>query len=29
MEGDTAAVYGILDMRRDPVWLRAELRKRT
>jgi len=29
MEGDTASVYAILDMRRDPAWLRAELRKRT
>jgi len=27
--GDTACVYAILDMRRDPVWLRAELGKRT
>ena len=27
--GDTALVYAILDMRRDPVWLRAELGKRT
>jgi hypothetical protein len=29
IEGDTACVYAILDMRRDPVWLRAELIKRT
>lgn len=28
VEGDTAYVYAILDMRRDPVWLRAELEKR-
>jgi plasmid stabilization system protein ParE len=29
IEGDTACVYAILDMRRDPIWLRAELGKRT
>jgi len=29
VEGDTACVYAILDMRRDPVLLRAEVRKRT
>ena len=29
VEADTALVYGILDMRRDPVWIRAELDKRT
>ena len=29
IEDDTACVYAILDMRRDPVWLRAELSKRT
>lgn len=28
-EGDTAFVYAILDMRRDPVWLRVELERRT
>ena len=27
-EGDTAFVYAILDMRRDPLWIRGELRKR-
>ena len=29
IKGDTACVFAILDMRRDPVWLRAELSKRT
>jgi hypothetical protein len=29
IEGDTACVYAILDMRRDPVWLRTELSRRT
>lgn len=29
IEGDTAFVYAIMDMRRDPIWLRAELEKRT
>ncbi len=28
VEGDTAFVYAILDMRRDPLWIRGELRKR-
>lgn len=28
VEGDTARVYAILDMRRDPAWIRAELLKR-
>jgi hypothetical protein len=28
IEGDTACVYAILDMRRDPLWLRDELSKR-
>ncbi len=28
-EGDTAFVYAILDMRRDPSWVRAELKRRT
>ena len=28
VEGDTAFVYAILDMRRDPVWLRTELVRR-
>lgn len=28
LEGDIAYVYAILDMRRDPLWLRAELEKR-
>ena len=27
--GDTVCVYAILDMRRDPLWLRAELGGRT
>jgi len=27
-EGDTAFIYAILDMRRDPLWIRGELRKR-
>ena len=27
--GKTAYVYAVLDMRRDPIWLRAELGKRT
>ena len=26
--GDTAAVYAILDMRRDPLWIRKELERR-
>jgi hypothetical protein len=29
LQADTACVYAILDMRRDPVWLRTELGKRT
>lgn len=28
-DSDSAFVFAILDMRRDPVWLRAELEKRT
>ncbi|MEX0886020.1 MAG: hypothetical protein WD009_06230 [Phycisphaeraceae bacterium] len=28
LESDTAYVYAILDMRRDPLWVRAELNKR-
>ncbi len=28
LEGDTAYVYAILDMRSDPVWIRAELERR-
>jgi len=28
LEDGTAYVYAILDMRRDPAWLRAELEKR-
>jgi len=28
IEGDTAFVYAILDLRRDPVWIRKELRRR-
>jgi len=28
VERDTAFVYAILDMRRDPLWIRGELRKR-
>lgn len=28
IEGDTACVYAILDMRRDPAWLREELGRR-
>jgi hypothetical protein len=27
IEGDTACVYAILDMRRDPLWLREELKR--
>lgn len=27
--GETVCVYGILDLRRDPLWLRAELDRRT
>lgn len=25
VEGETAYVYAILDMRRDPLWIRKEL----
>ena len=28
VEGELAYVYAILDMRRDPLWLRRELQKR-
>jgi len=28
MENETVFVYAILDMRRDPLWLRTELGKR-
>ena len=28
IEGETAYVYAILDMRRDPLWIRGELRRR-
>ncbi len=28
VEGDTAYVYGILDMRREPLWIRSELELR-
>ena len=28
VEGDTAYVYGILDMRREPLWIRKELERR-
>lgn len=28
VEGETAFVYAILDMRRDPLWIHGELRKR-
>ncbi len=28
LEGETAFVYAVLDMRRDPLWTRRELRKR-
>ena len=28
IESETAYVYAILDMRRDPLWIRSELRKR-
>jgi hypothetical protein len=28
VEGDVAYVYGILDMRRHPLWIRSELGKR-
>jgi hypothetical protein len=28
IEGDMAYVYAILDLRRDPLWIRSELEKR-
>lgn len=28
VEGAAAFVYAVLDMRRDPLWIRSELRKR-
>ena len=28
VERETAYVYAVLDMRRDPLWIRSELRKR-
>ena len=28
VEGDTAYVYGILDMRRDPLWIRETMQER-
>ena len=28
IEGDTALVYGILDMRTDPSWIRREMERR-
>ena len=28
VEGETAYVYAVLDMRRDPLWIRSELRRR-
>ena len=28
IENETAYVYAILDMRRDPLWIRSELRRR-
>ena len=28
VEGPTAFVYAILDMRRNPLWIRRQLRKR-
>jgi len=28
IEGETAYVYAILDMRRDPLWIREELGRR-
>ena len=28
MEGQSAYVYAILDMRRDPLWIRRELQRR-
>lgn len=29
LEGDVVSVYGVLDMRRDPAWIRAELTTRS
>jgi len=29
IEGDVAYVYAILDLRRDPLWIRSELTKRS
>ena len=29
VEGDLAYVYAILDLRRDPLWIRSELTKRS
>lgn len=29
VEGDAAYVYAILDLRRDPLWIRSELKKRS
>ncbi len=28
VEGETAFVYAVLDMRRNPLWIRSELRNR-
>jgi hypothetical protein len=28
VEGETAYVYAVLDMRRDPLWIRRELQRR-
>jgi hypothetical protein len=28
VEGEVAHVYGVLDIRRDPLWIRDELEKR-
>ena len=28
VEGDMAQVYAVLDMRRSPLWIRSELKKR-
>ncbi len=29
IEGDVAYVYAVLDLRRDPLWIRSELTKRS
>ncbi len=29
VEGDVAYVYAILDLRRDPLWIRSELTRRS